>query len=112
MKQKFLFAGTLALILTTATLPSFSADDHANLLGAEAAPSTASRTIVIGPDTAYVNVMHGDIVKFIVGDKTFAWNFNGPARISEIDLNKIAPPGVLNHVVKAYIKRDPATNGG
>lgn len=112
MKQKFLFACVAALILNTVTLSSFAGDNHAGLLGDPAEPSQASRTINIGLDTAYVNVTHGDVVKFVVGDKIFAWNFNGPARIAEIDLNDIAPPDTLNHTVKAYVRRDPATNGG
>ena len=111
MKQKFLFACAAALMLTITTLCSCAADNHAKLLGDAVEPSAASKTITIGSDTAYVNVTRGDIVKFVVGDKTFGWHFDGAGTVSEIDLNNIAPPGVLNHVVKVYIKRDPAYNG-
>lgn len=112
MKQKTFFAGALMLMFAGATLPSHAADNYAGLLGDPAALAAASRTVIIGLDTEYVNMTHGDVVKFVVGDKTFAWNFNGPARVSVIDLDKIAPPGTLDHPVKVYIRRDPATNGG
>ena len=53
----------------------------------------------------YVNVTGGEIVRFTVGDKSFAWNFNG--RPSSFDLALVAPPGVLDHKVTAYIAPNP-----
>ena len=47
----------------------------------------------------------GEVVKFTVGDKSFAWNFNGQP--SSFDLNAVAPPGVMDHKVKAYIAPNP-----
>ncbi len=111
MKQKIFLICAATLILGGTTLSAFAADNHAALLGQAAAPATANRTIIIGPDTAYVNVTRGDVVKFVVGDKTFAWNFGGPSTIGEIELNAIAPPGILNHTVKAYIKRNLLDDG-
>ena len=75
------------------------------LLGDAALPASATRTIAIYPDTRYVNVTGGEIVKFIVGNQSFAWNFNG--RPSSFDLNAVAPPGVLDHGVKAYVAPNP-----
>ena len=75
------------------------------LLGDPASPAWATRTIAIYPDTRYVNVTGGEVVKFTVGDKSFAWNFNG--RPSSFDLNAVAPPGVMDHKVKAYIAPNP-----
>jgi hypothetical protein len=111
MKQKYFFVGVAALMLATATLPSFADDNHVSLLGGATEPSAASLTITIGPNTAYVNVTRGDIVKFVVGDKSFAWSFDGASTISEIDLNNIAPPGILNHLVKVYVKRNTIYDG-
>ena len=79
------------------------------LLGDPASPASASRTIAIYPDTRYVNVTGGEVVKFTVGDKSFAWNFNG--RPTSFDLNAVAPPGVMDHKVKAYIAPNPLYGG-
>ena len=79
------------------------------LLGDPASPASASRTIAIYPDTRYVNVTGGEVVKFTVGDKSFAWNFNG--RPTSFDLNAVAPPGVMDHRVKAYIAPNPLYGG-
>lgn len=110
MKLNILFA-RIAATSAVAILSSCASDGRADLLGDAATGTDASRTISIGPNTAYVNVTDGDIVKFIVDDKIFVWNFDGPSNISEIDLNKVAPPGRLNRVVKAYIDRNPDTDG-
>ena len=79
------------------------------LLGDPASPASASRTIAIYPDTRYVNVTGGEVVKFTVGDKSFAWNFNG--RPTSFDLNAVAPPGVMDHRVRAYIAPNPLYGG-
>ena len=79
------------------------------LLGDPASPASASRTIAIYPDTRYVNVTGGEVVKFTVGDKSFAWNFNG--RPTSFDLNAVAPPGLMDHRVRAYIAPNPLYGG-
>jgi hypothetical protein len=112
MKQKILFVSAVALMLAAATLSSIAADNSSELLGNKVPTSAAYRTVTIGPNTTYVNVMHEDIVQFAIGDQLFAWDFNGPSTLSEIDLNKIAPSGALNHLVRVYISRNPLIDGG
>jgi hypothetical protein len=109
MKMKILFAGAASVILATAMLPAVAGD---NLFGDRVEPLSASRTVVVGANTGHVNVTGGDVVKFVVGDKSFAWAFNGPSSIGEIDLNEIAPAGTLDHTVKVYVARNPDTDGG
>ncbi|QRX84174.1 CzcE family metal-binding protein [Glaciimonas sp. PAMC28666] len=75
------------------------------LLGDPVADSAATRVIVIKPDTKYVNVTGGETVKFVVGDKSFAWNFDGSSDISSFDLNRTT--SVLNHKVVAYVAPNP-----
>ena len=75
------------------------------LLGDPISVSAATRTIVIAPDTKYVNVTGGETVKFLVGDKSFAWRFDGP--FSSFNLARIAPPSVLYHKVVAYVAPNP-----
>lgn len=76
------------------------------LYGDPAPLAAATRTIVISPQTRFVNVRGGDIVRFEAGDKSFAWNFNGPLEIRSFDLQATAPAGLLDHSVMAYIIAD------
>lgn len=85
---------------------------QASLLGDPAPLSAATRTIVITPGTRWVNVTGGDIVKFVAGDKAFAWDFDGGSATSAFELNRVAPPGTLDHKVTAYVAPDPRYIGG
>lgn len=76
-------------------------------LGDPAPVTAATKTVVIRPDTRWVNVTGGDIVKFVVGDKSFAWAFNVATGVSHFELNRVAPPGVLAQRVEAYVAPDP-----
>ena len=72
--------------------------------------SAATKTIVIKSDTQYVNVVGGEVIKFVDGGKSFAWNFDGPYGYT-FELNRVAPPGMLDHRVMAYVDPDPYYNG-
>jgi hypothetical protein len=68
----------------------------------------ATRTIVVTDRTKYINVTGGEIIKFVVGDKAFAWNFNAMQEVPAFDLQLIAPHDVvLNHKVLVYVARNP-----
>jgi hypothetical protein len=82
-----------------------------DLWGDPAPVSAGTRTIVIAPDTKYVNVTGGEIVTFVVGDKAFAWSFNGTRYVVPFDLSITAPPGVLDYKVMAYVAPDPRYMG-
>jgi hypothetical protein len=62
---------------------------------------------VIRPDTRHVNVQGGDSIRFIVGDRVFSWQFNVARTIDSFDLREVAPPGLLDHAVIAYVSPDP-----
>jgi hypothetical protein len=66
----------------------------------------SSRTIVIKPETRHVNVEGGSTVTFVSGDKSFTWVFNGPGNVGAFDLNEVAPTGMLDHRVRAYVSPD------
>ena len=83
----------------------------ARLLGDPAAAAQAQRTIVIAPTTRYVNVIQGDVVKFVANGTTFSWNFDGPAGVSSFELNRVAPAGALDHPVTAYVAPNPFLYG-
>ena len=106
MKSKFPFRGVAALLLSGATLSALALP-RIDLLGDAAPESAAVRTVMITPATKHVNVVSGETIKFIVGDKSFAWSFQVPVTVPSFDLNRIAPAGVLDHQVRAYVERNP-----
>ncbi len=109
MKAKLLIPTILAGVLTLPALPSMAATTQ-SLLG-EAAPATAAdQTITITPATKYVNVQGGEVVNFDVGGKTFTWDFDG-ADSRSFDLSQIAPPGLVDHNVTAYVSPNPLYMG-
>lgn len=100
----------LAIILTLVISGCASigtAEPPLHLLGMGAQAETGSRTIVIGPNTTHVNVEGGEIVDFIVDGKQFAWHFFVPDTIPAFDLKRVAPPGMLDRSVMAYLSPDP-----
>jgi hypothetical protein len=106
MKWNLLLPG-IVLIITAMSSPSIPAKNYVYLFGTPADPSAAMRTIVIRPDTKSVNVTEGDIVKFVVGDNTFAWKFDTALTVRNFELNEVAPPGMLDHPVRAYVATGP-----
>jgi len=77
------------------------------LYGSAAVPADYQPTIVITPTTRYVNVEGGQTVRFLVNGKAFAWTFNISLPINSFDLNEVAPPGLLDHPVRAFVSPDP-----
>ncbi len=80
------------------------ADPALAIYGERVKVTFATRTIVITPTTNYVNVTGGEIVRFAVGNKAIAWNFNG--RSGSFDLERAAP-ALIDHKVTAYIAPNP-----
>ncbi len=105
MKSRLFCSVMFCLALSACATPNMAT--RLDLLGDPASASAATRTIAIGPDTKYVNVIGGDIVQFVVGDKSFTWNFDGNAHTAAFDLNLVAPPGVLSGKVTAYVAPNP-----
>jgi hypothetical protein len=101
-------------ILTALLLSACAPIDYStrvDLLGDPAPLSAASRAIVITPATRSVNVTGGEIVKFVAGDKAFAWNFDGAGFVTAFELNLAAPPGMFDHKVMAYVAPNPLYSG-
>jgi hypothetical protein len=108
MKIRYRTSTIISIVLTTSMLVACATrTSYVDLYGDPAPVSAAQRTIVIGPDTKYVNVEGGQIVKFVAGDKEFAWNFFVARTVSMFRLNEVAPAGVLDHEVRAYVSPDP-----
>src|SRR5271165_2334475 len=111
MNQKLLFP-VLFVVLSSTGCASINSSLRPDLWGDPTPVSPGARTIVIKPDTQYVNVAGGETINFIVGAKSFAWAFDGPSEGYTFDLKKAAPPGVLDHSVIAYVDADPKYMGG
>ena len=101
-----------APVLVEAPAPSPPVDNSAvareaglDLLGSPGAASMVTRTIAIKPDTKYVNVTGGEVIRFEVGTRSFVWNFSGQR--SSFDLARVAPPSLLDHKVTAYVAPNP-----
>lgn len=100
-------AGMVVALMSAALAGCASNVTPVELYGMPAPAAAAERTIVITPQTRYVNVEGGQIVRFLVGGKEFTWNFFIGRKSDAFDLNEVAPPGILTHRVRAYVSPDP-----
>jgi hypothetical protein len=113
--RNIVLGSLVCAISLMAAAPAFSwpstkyspSGDRHDLYGDPTPTEGATRTIVIQPDTKWVNVEGGEIIKFVVGDKTFGWAFNVGNGVSSFDLSLVAPAGILNRHVMAYVSPDP-----
>ena len=96
-----LFAPAFAALTLSSASLSANALTAGDLYGEPANGSYAERTIVVTPQTKYINVTHGEVVNLKIGSQEFAWSFDGLTR--PFDLAKIAPDGALDHQVKVYV---------
>ena len=90
-----------ALALSAASFSAFALTS-ADRYGESASSADAVRTIVVGPNTRWVNVKHGEVVKFVANGKEFAWNFDGIPQ--SFNLKQVAPEGALAQNVRVYIE--------
>jgi hypothetical protein len=104
MKTKSLTRTLLALTLSCSAFAAMAAP-ATSILGQAEPATAANRIVTITPNTKYVNVQGGQTVEFNTGSQTFAWNFDGP--IYSFNLNRVAPPGALDHKVIAYVTPNP-----
>ncbi len=97
----------LALVAMTlaASLPGRS-QDMRMFLGSPVPVSPNQRGIVLNADTRWVNVSQGEEVRFVAGNTQFSWKFDGPGA-RPVDLQQVAPPGILNRPVIAYVAGSP-----
>ena len=109
--MKLVITSLFAVALSAANL-SASAAMRTDLLGEPAqAPSAqrayislvAERTINITGGTKWVNVNHGEVVRFVADGREFTWYFNGVSQPRPFDMAEIAPAGFVDHGVKVYV---------
>ena len=102
MKKTMLSLTVVTSILCASAMPSIAGTGRIDLLGSPAPATVADYTVRIAPDTRYVNVKLGDTVKFVAGGKEFTWSFDSE-RAWAVDLAQIAPAGMLERSVVAYV---------
>ena len=112
MKQGFFLPAVATAVLFSACASPTKSTDGLGRLGEPAPLSTATRQVNIAPDTSYVDVADGETVKFVVGDKSFAWKFDGSPDGYAFDLQRVAPPAFFTHVVDANVAANPMYVGG
>lgn len=96
-----------ALLAGCATSNDSAFTRRVDLLGTLATDQSGQRTIILSADTVSVNVTSGETVRFIVGERSFAWNFQVSPTITMFELNQVAPAGLLTHRVAVYVSINP-----
>ena len=119
--MKPLFRSIAVLTLSAASLSAGAVSKVSDLLGEPAvAPSPeraivtalADRTITVAGDTKWVNVNHGEVVRFASNGREFTWYFDGVAQPRPFDLSEIAPAGFVDHGVTVYVSLTEIFGGG
>jgi hypothetical protein len=102
-----LFAITLSALSLSA-----AAATRTDLLGEPAQQPSAQRAVVtaaygrtieITGGTKWVNVNHGEVVRFVSNGREFTWYFDGMSQPQPFDMSEIAPAGFVDHGVKVYV---------
>jgi hypothetical protein len=103
MKRHFLPLATLGLLAAMAAHGAVPT----RLLGDVVAAGQATRTIQITAATGHVNVNRGETVRFVAKGRQFGYFFDGAPGETSFDLRRVAPAGMLDHRVTAYVEPDP-----
>ena len=93
----------LAIVSLACALPVSHAQSADFRLGTAVEATQAERSITIGADTRWANVKHGETIRFVSGQKTFGWRFDGSR--SAVDLMQVAPAGFVDRPLMVYVAR-------
>lgn len=104
---KRLVAFFSAVALTPAVYAHDGSHEEMRNFGTTAPIAAATRTVTIAPQTRYVNVNQGDIVKCEVDGKVFAWQFDTDRPQGWLDLSLFAPKGTNTHAVQVFVGSNP-----
>jgi Heavy-metal resistance protein CzcE len=105
MKRILPLLAMLSVLLAGCANIQSSATDT-RLWGSPAPAAAATKTIVVTPETKFVNLIGGDIVRFVVGDQSFTWSFDGIYFPASIDMSKVSN-GLLQRPLTAYVESNP-----
>ena len=104
MTRNIRFISMVGAIAATVLTGSALADagERTALLGGPASPEDpVNKVVAINAGTRWANVNQGETVKFIVGDKSFAWHFETPKLA--VNLAEIAPAGTIDRTIYVYV---------
>lgn len=76
-------------------------------LGSAAPVAAAERRIALNPGTRYANVVRGETVTFVYGDKSFTWQFDTLGE-PNFRLAEIAPQDFGTGHVQVYVGPNPS----
>jgi heavy-metal resistance protein CzcE len=117
--MKLLFPRLIVVTLSAASLWAEAALRPSDLLGEPTqAPSVeraivtkaADRTIIVTPETKWVNVKHFEVIRFVSNGREFMWAFNGIDQPRPFDLMQIAPAGFVDRGVTVYVSPSDRDN--
>ena len=98
-----------ALLAITACAAAVSANAAVPtwLYGSTASAQSADRVVNIAPNTKDVNVKWGNTVDFKDNGQSFTYKFDGPRTDPSVNLQRLAPAGMVGHPVVAYVRDFP-----
>jgi hypothetical protein len=118
--MKLVITRLFAVALSAASL-STAAVARTDLLGEPAQQPSAERTVVtaaygrtieITGGTKWVNVNHGEVIRFVSNGREFTWYFDGVSQPQPFDMTQIAPAGFVESGVKVYVGLGDDANVG
>lgn len=104
---QILFIGALSASVASTAL----ATDTVVPFGSPAGDAVAQRTVKLLPETKFINVVQGEIIKFTYNGKSFTWNFD-TLNTNAFDLFAIAPKDMNITKVRVHLSPNPTYSGG
>jgi len=117
LNQKGRIAALAACCMLTLAAPARAESEaqYRSQFGAYADGGRYDREIVVAANLHWVNVVSGQVIRFVVPDAAgasaaFTWNFDTWGdRVA--DLSRLAPAGMVQRPIKVYIANDPRYGG-
>jgi hypothetical protein len=108
--MKIISRGLLAVasVLYGITIISCTTTIRPDLYGTPVPQENAARTVIILPSTKLVTVKDYETVKFVTGQRSFAWRFDPAPRLDQLYLHWIAPENMVAHDILVIVTTDPA----
>jgi Heavy-metal resistance protein CzcE len=119
MKIHALTVAALAALASHAVLADPEADfwQQPKIYGEPAPPATPDHTVRLRPNSHWVNVRYGEIVRFVAQgvngtERSFDWWFDVSPEVTSFDLSKVAPADFPNRNVRVLIDPSSPDDGG
>src|SRR5258706_3053859 len=119
--MKLAISSLFAVTLSAASLSAGAATMRADFLGEPAQPAAAERTMVtavagrtidVSGGTKWVNVKHGEVIRFVSNGREFTWYFDGVSQPRPFDMAAIGPAGVPHPRVEGFVRAGGAASNG